>query len=104
MFVQCSWSLLYNQSYPALFRPLFVASGKPKLTTDIVAATFQVQWSPQDSSQREAEEAVVFEWIEYFQDVMGNLYLHEAYRIKSGTSPVHPTQQDLASAFHVNRR
>lgn len=58
-------------SYPTLFRPLFTASHKPKLTADQVSMTFSVQWSPRGSNQREAEEAVIFGWMEYLDGVKG---------------------------------
>lgn len=58
-------------SYPTLFRPLFAASDKPKLTADRVSSTFIVQWSPRGCNQREAEEAVIFGWMEYLDGVKG---------------------------------
>ena len=58
-------------SYPTLFRPLFAASDKPKLTADQVSSTFIVQWSPRGCNQREAEEAVIFGWMEYLDGVKG---------------------------------
>ena len=56
-------------TYPALFKPLFVVCGKPKLTADLLAATFQVCWSPKGSNQRENEEAVIYGWMEYLQGI-----------------------------------
>ena len=62
-------------SYPALLRPLFAASHKPKLTADQVANTFVIQWSPRGSNQREIEEAVIFGWMEYLDGVKCKGYI-----------------------------
>ena len=56
-------------TYPTLFKPLFVAYGKPKLTANSLAAIFNVCWSPKGSNQREDEEAVIYGWMEYLQGI-----------------------------------
>lgn len=58
-------------SYPVLFKPLLTSIGKPKLTAKDISSMFKVQWSPQGSNQREAEEAVIFGWLEYLDGVEG---------------------------------
>ena len=58
-------------THPALFKPLFLAEGRPKLTADSIADTFHVYWSPQGSNQREDEEAVILGWMEYLHGLKG---------------------------------
>ena len=54
-----------------IMKPLLLESGKPKLTTTTLLATFEVKWSLQGSNQREKEEAVIFGWTEYVYDTEG---------------------------------
>ena len=61
------------QNHPVLFKPLFVAHGKPKLSADSLTAIFHMCWSPKGSNQWENEEAVILEWTEYLQGTEGKL-------------------------------
>ena len=58
-------------TYPTQMKPLFLASGKPKVSARSLLSMFEIRWSPQGSNQREAEEAVVFGWTEYIHDMEG---------------------------------
>ena len=55
----------------SVMKPLFLQSGKPKVTAASILATFEIKWSPQGSNQREKEEAVIFGWTEYVYDTEG---------------------------------
>ena len=61
-------------TFPSQMKPLFLASGKPKVSALSLIAMFEIEWSPQGSNQREAEEAVVFGWTEYIHDMEGELW------------------------------
>ena len=89
--------LLHN--HPALFKPLFVACGKPKLTADSVAATFNVCWSPKGSNQRENEESVILGWMEYLQSIEGMLGMF--VYLKNETI-MHMHVHVIITCMHVN--
>lgn len=57
--------------HPKHLCPLLTVSGKPKLTSSSFLQIFHVQWSPQGSNRREDEEAVIFGWTEYVNDLEG---------------------------------
>ena len=44
--------------YRNQLKPLFLATGKPKVTSAMLSM-FKVQWSPQGSNRKESEEAVI---------------------------------------------
>ena len=67
-----------HQSHNQL-KPLFLATGKPKVSASAVLSMFKVQWSPQGSNQKESEEAVILGWNEYVHDLEGML-LHSDYK------------------------
>ena len=58
-------------SHPKLLKPLFLASGKPQLTSSTIINMFKVVWSPIGSNQREKEEAVILGWTEYLHGLKG---------------------------------
>ena len=49
-------------------KPLFLESGRPKVTPTPLLAAFEIKWSLQGLNQREKEEAVIFGWTEYVHD------------------------------------
>ena len=57
--------------HPKLLSPLLSVSRKPKLTSSDFLQIFDVQWSPQGSNRREDEEAVIFGWTKYVNDLEG---------------------------------
>ena len=65
--------------YRNQLKPLFLATGKPKVIASAVLAMFKVQWSPQGSNQKESEEAVILGWNEYVHDLEGML-LYSDYK------------------------
>lgn len=65
--------------YHNQLKPLFLATGKPKVSASAVLSMFKVQWSPQGSNQKESEEAVILGWNEYVHDLEGML-LHSDYK------------------------
>lgn len=57
--------------YPLLMKPLFLSSGKPKLTPTALLNLFQVCWSPTGSMRRELEETIIYAWTQYVYSCEG---------------------------------
>ena len=64
------------QSHPQQFLPLFMANNQLQLTADAVISLFKVdEWSPEGSNDREAEEAVIFNWENYIRETSGKFHI-----------------------------
>ncbi len=59
--------------HPTLMRPLFLESGKPKLSAESFLQIFNILWSPVGSNRREQEEAVIYGWTEYVHEIEGEI-------------------------------
>ena len=60
------------QSHPLEFLSLFTVSNQSRITADELITLFKVkEWSPEGSNDRELEEAVIFNWENYIQEIAG---------------------------------
>ena len=68
------------QSHPLKFLPLLTAANQLELTADAVISLFIVEtWSPEGSNDREAEEAVIFNWENYIRETAGIYIFYHDY-------------------------
>lgn len=71
------------QSHSQKFLPLFIATNQLVLTADAVISLFKVDnWSPEGSNDREAEEAVIFNWENYVRETTG-YFANSVYCLKT---------------------
>lgn len=54
-----------------IIKPLFISSGRTQMKATEMINLFEVQWSEPMSNQRETEEAVILNWVEYVQEAEG---------------------------------
>ena len=67
------------QRHPLKFLPLFTATDRSELTPNALISLFKVdQWSPEGSNDREAEEALIFNWEHYVRETAGILLLYKS--------------------------
>ena len=60
-------------SHPTLLKPLFVSSGRSKLSANSFLSLFKINYSPQGSNMRESEEDVMLHFNYYIEELEGKL-------------------------------
>ena len=61
------------KSHPALLKPLFVSSGRVKLTVSSFLSLFKINYSPEGSNTRESEEDAMLQFNYYIEELEGKL-------------------------------
>lgn len=58
-------------SNPHLLRPLFLLSGRPKVTAQVLLELFHTNWSLLGSNRRCREEEIIMNWNYYVAELEG---------------------------------
>ncbi len=69
--LSCLGMLELARRHPQLMRPLFLSSGKVKLTASKFLNLFKVCWSPMGSNRKDREDDVIYAWTEYVHSCDG---------------------------------